>query len=121
MVGALVPVRYPIRGTFTACCASANVLAVRKRSVTSQENLLFMAFPSMAMDMPQNEAYENPNLCEKTAKGASHFCYRGLANLIQLMAGRVNELWNVVSLAPPTFLLEPTPTQGGNHISSTVH
>jgi len=31
-----------------------------KRSVTSQENLLFMAFPpSTAMGMAQKEAYEN--------------------------------------------------------------
>jgi hypothetical protein len=44
-----------------------------------------------------------------------HSCYRGVANLIQLMAGRVDELWNVSGLAPLTFFLEPIPTPTDNH------
>ena len=51
----------------------------------------------------------------------SHSCYGGVANLINFMAGRVNELWNVVGLVALTFFLEPIPTQADNHISGTVH
>src|SRR5262245_11402035 len=36
--------RYPIRGTFFGCCASANVPAARRRSVSGQTIFLFMAF-----------------------------------------------------------------------------
>jgi hypothetical protein len=68
------------------------------------------------MGMPQKEVFENHILVMKEGNGASHFCYRGVANLIQFMAGGVNELW-----FPPTFFLELIPTQGGNHISSTGH
>src|SRR5262245_13817859 len=60
--------------------------------------------------MPQNQAYENHNLWVKTAKRASHSCYKGVANLIQFTAerlgkgrGEVNECRNVVRLALPTF------------------
>src|SRR5215475_11888466 len=35
-------------------------------------------------------------------KEASHFCYRGVANLIEL-TGRANEHWNVVGLVSLTF------------------
>ena len=73
------------------------------------------------MDMPQKEDYENHNLWIKTGKEASHFCYGGVANLIQLTTGRANELWNVVGLVLPTFFLELIPTQAGNHISGNVH
>jgi hypothetical protein len=72
--------------------------------------------------MPQNGAYENHNLMDEDGQASVLFLLQGgVANLIHFMAGRVNELWNVVCLAPLTFFLEPTPTQGGNHISSTVH
>jgi hypothetical protein len=49
------------------------------------------------MGMPQKEVFENHILVMKEGNGASHFCYRGVANLIQFMAGGVNELWNVVA------------------------
>jgi hypothetical protein len=52
---------------------------------------------STAMGMPQKEVFENHILVMKEGNGASHFCYRGVANLIQFMAGGVNELWNVVA------------------------
>jgi hypothetical protein len=71
------------------------------------------------MVMPQDEAYENHNLSMKTGKGASQFCYRGVANLIQLMMGQANELWNVVGLTAVS--LEPPPTQPDNHITGTTH
>jgi hypothetical protein len=45
----------------------------------------------------------------------------GVANLIQLMRGRGNELWNVVRLALATFLLKPTPRRADNCILGTVH
>jgi len=35
-------------------------------------------------------------------KEASHFCYKGVANLIEL-TGRANEHWNVVGLVSLTF------------------
>jgi hypothetical protein len=54
------------------------------------------------MDMPQKETFEH-------------------SNSMDFMGERINQRWNVVCLAPLTFFLEPTPTQGGNHISSTVH
>jgi hypothetical protein len=47
------------------------------------------------MGMPQKEVFENHILVMKDDNGASHFCYRGVANLIQFMAGGVNELWKV--------------------------
>jgi hypothetical protein len=72
------------------------------------------------MGMPQKEAVENRNLWMKTGKGASHFCYRGVANLIQLTTGRVNAIWNVVGLVALTPCSEPTPTQADNQIAGTV-
>jgi len=71
--------------------------------------------------MPQNGAYENHNLWMKTGKGASHSCYRGVSDLIQLTTGQASELRNVVGLVALPFCSEPTPTPGGNHISDTVH
>ena len=41
--------------------------------------------------MPQIEVYENRNLWMDPGKGASHSCYRGVANLLQLTAGRLHE------------------------------
>jgi hypothetical protein len=72
------------------------------------------------MGMPQKEACENRYLWMPDGNGAYHFCYRGVANLIHFMAGRVNSLWNVAGSAPATFFLEPIPTQADNRISSTV-
>jgi hypothetical protein len=37
------------------------------------------------MGMPQKAAFENHILVMKEGNGASHSCYRGVANLIQLM------------------------------------
>src|SRR6266536_4629453 len=37
--------RYPIRNTFSCYCASANVRAARRRSVTTQKSFLLTAFP----------------------------------------------------------------------------
>jgi hypothetical protein len=77
--------------------------------------------------MPQNEAFENHNLLMKTAEGASHSCYRVVANLMQFMAGRqkglggVNERLDVVPLPSPMPFLEPPPTPADNRISGTVH
>src|SRR5262245_1317815 len=52
--------RKPIRGTFFACCASANSPAVIRRIVTKHRSILFFSrSASTAMDMPQNEGYEN--------------------------------------------------------------
>ena len=48
------------------------------------------------MGMPQIEAYENHIIAMKEGNGASHSCYKGVADLIHFMAGRVKELWNVV-------------------------
>jgi hypothetical protein len=44
-----------------------------------------------------------------------------VSDSIQFMAGRVNELWNVVGLAPPTFVHEPIPTQADNYTAGTIH
>jgi hypothetical protein len=55
-----------------------------------------MPFPFTAMGMPQKEDYENDVLAMKKGNGASHFCYRKVANLIQLTTRRASELWNVV-------------------------
>jgi len=66
------------------------------------------------MGMPQKEAHENHILEMMEGKGTSHSCYRGVANLIHFTAGRANELWNVVCLAPPKFSLELIPTQVDN-------
>jgi hypothetical protein len=54
-------------------------------------------------------------------KEALQICYKGVADLIHFMAGRVNDLWNVSGLAPLTFFLEPQPKQADNHISGIVH
>src|SRR5215831_3024092 len=77
MVESEPAVRNPIRGTCFGCCASANVTAARKSSVTNQTTLLFMALTFQRNVMPQNGIFENHNLWVKTAKGASHSCYRG--------------------------------------------
>jgi hypothetical protein len=42
-------------------------------------------------------------------QGGVLFLIQGSIKLIHFMAGQVNELWNVVGAAPPTFFLEPTP------------
>jgi hypothetical protein len=48
------------------------------------------------MGMPQIEAYENRDLWMKTGKGASHFCYRGVAaDLIHFMAESLEQLLRV--------------------------
>jgi hypothetical protein len=48
--------RNPIRDILAGCCAPAIWTEAKSRSVRSQ-----MSFLSMAMDMPQNDAYENRN------------------------------------------------------------
>jgi hypothetical protein len=50
------------------------------------------------MGMPQINAFEKLIFEVMEGSRASHSCYRGVANLLQFMAGRINELWNVVSL-----------------------
>ena len=55
------------------------------------------------MGMPQKEACENRYLWMPAGNGAYQFCYRGVAKLIHFIAGRANELWNVVRSGPPTI------------------
>jgi hypothetical protein len=71
--------------------------------------------------MPQKEACENHKLWMKTDNEASHSCYTGVTNLIQLMTERTNELLNVVGLVALTFCSELIPTQGDIHILVPVH
>ncbi len=47
---------------------------------------------STAMGMPQKEVFENHILVMKEGNGASHFCYRGVANLIHFTAGSLEQL-----------------------------
>jgi hypothetical protein len=50
----------PTLKVFAGCCASANVTAARKRSVSSEKSFVFMGLsPSTAMGMPQEDAFEN--------------------------------------------------------------
>jgi hypothetical protein len=79
---------------------------------------VYACFPSTAMDMPQKEVFEKLILEVAKGRGASHSCYRVVANLIQLTTGRANELWNVAGLVPLTFFLEPQPKQADNQIST---
>jgi hypothetical protein len=61
---------------------------------------------STAMGMPQNEAFENQNLWTETGKGASHSCYRGVANLIHFMAEGPNKCRRVNRGAPNSVFAE---------------
>src|SRR5262249_1103564 len=71
------PDKYPIRGIFFTCCASANVPMARRRSVTIQRSLLFIAFTLPAQRLcHKTEPLRITTLWTKTAKGTSHSCYR---------------------------------------------
>ena len=66
------------------------------------------------MGMPQKEACKNRYLWMPAGNGAYQFCYRGVAKLIHFIAGRANELWNVVRSGPPTIVHEPISAQADN-------
>jgi len=46
--------------------------------------------------MPQNGIFENQNLWMKAGKGASYSCYRGVADLIKLMAGSLERILSYI-------------------------
>jgi hypothetical protein len=73
------------------------------------------------MGMPQKEVFEKLIFRGDKRKVSVSFLLQGSGKLIQLTMGRANELWNVVPLAPLTFVLKPIPTQDDNDISSTIH
>src|SRR5262249_3677842 len=75
--------RNPIFATF-ACCASTNVPTARRRSVINQASFLFMGryLPAQRL-CHKTQPLKITTLRMKTAKGASHSGYRGVADLIQ--------------------------------------
>jgi len=62
-----------------------------------------MAFTFRATVMPQNEAYENHNLCMETGKGESHSCYGGVADLIQFTAGRLEQVFGELTRVDASY------------------
>src|SRR6266542_566951 len=82
-VAALPGCRYPIRGIFPGCCASAGWMEARRKTVSNQSSFLFMTVDVFtAMDMTQTRANENHIFtAEKPASVAVRL--QGLSNLIR--------------------------------------